>query len=66
MGKGEEQSQGKHPEFGWLHEWLEFRVKERAMTWCWREVRPPSDRSLHIPYKEAWFLFSTRKPVTDF
>lgn len=49
-----------------MYEWLEFRVKERVMIWCWREVRFLSDRSFYILYKEVWFLFLIRKSVTDF
>ena len=29
--KTQDQNEGKHPEFGWLYEWLEFRVKERTL-----------------------------------
>ena len=41
-------NQGKHPEFGRLYEWLEFRVRERTLIGWWTEVNPKSWKSLYF------------------
>lgn len=45
--KDEEQGLGKHPEFGWGHEWLAFRVKEEALCHRAGERKGPSYGSLY-------------------
>lgn len=52
----EEQSLGKHPEFGRLHEWLEFRVQEEAMIVVLERGRTQV-LEVCIPYKERSFGF---------